>query len=183
MTRAPASARQLPTASAAAAIAGHPAGPRCRPGRDPRPGRAVRRAQPHLRARLTGLPRQSRFVLGCPDELRPVRSHHLHRAVRLLAGPRPGALRLAVQVDRDVCPSTARRICRPTGPSSYSVCMLTWYVLAQPGWAVPNGKSVAVYGLLLKDAFAAAGPTGRSGRSPSKLSFTSCCRCCCSSGG
>jgi hypothetical protein len=25
---------------------------------------------------------------------------------------------------------------------------VTWYVLAQPGWAVPNGKSVAVYGLL-----------------------------------
>jgi peptidoglycan/LPS O-acetylase OafA/YrhL len=32
--------------------------------------------------------------------------------------------------------------------------VMTWYVLAQPGWAVPNGKSVAVYGLLVQDAFA-----------------------------
>jgi len=31
--------------------------------------------------------------------------------------------------------------------------VMTWYVLAQPGWAVPNGKSVAVYGLLVQDAF------------------------------
>jgi peptidoglycan/LPS O-acetylase OafA/YrhL len=32
--------------------------------------------------------------------------------------------------------------------------VMTWYVLAQPGWPVPNGKSVAVYGLLVQDAFA-----------------------------
>jgi peptidoglycan/LPS O-acetylase OafA/YrhL len=31
--------------------------------------------------------------------------------------------------------------------------VMTWYVLAQPGWPVPNGKSVAVYGLLAQDAF------------------------------
>ncbi len=31
--------------------------------------------------------------------------------------------------------------------------VMTWYVLAQPGWPVPNGKSVAVYGLLVQDAF------------------------------
>ena len=32
--------------------------------------------------------------------------------------------------------------------------VMTWYVLAQPGWPLPNGKSVAVYGLLVQDAFA-----------------------------
>jgi len=31
--------------------------------------------------------------------------------------------------------------------------VMTWYVLAQPGWALPNGKSVVVYGLLVQDAF------------------------------
>jgi peptidoglycan/LPS O-acetylase OafA/YrhL len=30
---------------------------------------------------------------------------------------------------------------------------MTWYVLAQPGWTVPNGKSVVVYGFLVEDAF------------------------------
>ena len=32
--------------------------------------------------------------------------------------------------------------------------VMTWFVLAQPGWPVPNGKSVVVYGLLVQDAFA-----------------------------
>jgi peptidoglycan/LPS O-acetylase OafA/YrhL len=36
--------------------------------------------------------------------------------------------------------------------------VMTWYVLAQPHLPVPNGKSVVVYGLLVQDAFAAAGP-------------------------
>src|SRR5215467_443566 len=36
--------------------------------------------------------------------------------------------------------------------------VMTWYVLAQPGWAQPNGKSVVVYGLLVQDAFAAGSP-------------------------
>ncbi|HEY6276316.1 MAG TPA: acyltransferase [Streptosporangiaceae bacterium] len=31
--------------------------------------------------------------------------------------------------------------------------VMTWYVLAQPGWPVPNGKSAVVYGLLVQDAF------------------------------
>jgi len=31
--------------------------------------------------------------------------------------------------------------------------VMTWYVLAQPGWPLPNGKSVVVYGLLVQDAF------------------------------
>src|SRR5215469_17072639 len=36
--------------------------------------------------------------------------------------------------------------------------VMTWYVLAQPGWLVPNGKSVVVYGLLVQDAFTAGSP-------------------------
>jgi peptidoglycan/LPS O-acetylase OafA/YrhL len=36
--------------------------------------------------------------------------------------------------------------------------VVTWYVFAQPGWAVPNGKSVVVYGLLVQDAVPAAIP-------------------------
>src|SRR5215472_5498833 len=31
--------------------------------------------------------------------------------------------------------------------------VMTWFVLAQPGWPVPNGKSVVVYGFLVQDAF------------------------------
>jgi peptidoglycan/LPS O-acetylase OafA/YrhL len=36
--------------------------------------------------------------------------------------------------------------------------VMTWYVLAQPGWPLPNGKSVVVYGLLVQDAFSAGSP-------------------------
>jgi len=36
--------------------------------------------------------------------------------------------------------------------------VMTWYVLGQPGWPVPNGKSVVVYGLLVQDAFAVGSP-------------------------
>ena len=36
--------------------------------------------------------------------------------------------------------------------------VMTWYVLAQPGWAVPNGKSVVVYGLLVQDVFSVGSP-------------------------
>jgi len=36
--------------------------------------------------------------------------------------------------------------------------VMTWFVLAQPGWAVPNGKSVVVYGLLVQDVFSVGTP-------------------------
>src|SRR5215471_9350750 len=36
--------------------------------------------------------------------------------------------------------------------------VMTWYVLAQPGWPLPNGKSVVVYGLLVQDAFSVGSP-------------------------
>ena len=35
---------------------------------------------------------------------------------------------------------------------------MTWFVLAQPGWAIPDGKSVIVYGLLVQDVVPAAIP-------------------------
>ena len=35
---------------------------------------------------------------------------------------------------------------------------MTWFVLAQPGWAVPDGRSVVVYGLLVQDCVPAAVP-------------------------
>jgi peptidoglycan/LPS O-acetylase OafA/YrhL len=36
--------------------------------------------------------------------------------------------------------------------------VMTWFVLAQPGWPAPNGKSVVVYGLLVQDAFSVGSP-------------------------
>jgi peptidoglycan/LPS O-acetylase OafA/YrhL len=36
--------------------------------------------------------------------------------------------------------------------------VMTWYVLAQPGWKLPDGKSVVVYGLLAQDAFSVGSP-------------------------
>jgi peptidoglycan/LPS O-acetylase OafA/YrhL len=36
--------------------------------------------------------------------------------------------------------------------------VMTWYVLAQPGWAVPDGRSLVVYGLFVQDAVPAAIP-------------------------
>src|SRR5215467_4848523 len=68
----------------------------------PPPATAPAAPMAATRPGLAGLPRQSRSVLGGLDGLRPGCGRHLHRAVRLLAGPRPGALRVAVQVDRDV---------------------------------------------------------------------------------
>ncbi|HEX6454419.1 MAG TPA: acyltransferase [Trebonia sp.] len=36
--------------------------------------------------------------------------------------------------------------------------VMTWYVLAQPGLPVPNGRSVVVYGFLVQDVFAVGSP-------------------------
>ena len=36
--------------------------------------------------------------------------------------------------------------------------VMTWFVLAQPGWPRPDGKSVVVYGLLVQDVLAAGSP-------------------------
>src|SRR6516164_2802649 len=48
----------------------------------------------------------------------------------------------------------AWRILPPYWAALVFSLVMTWYVLAQPGWPVPNGKSVAVYGFLVQDAFA-----------------------------
>jgi peptidoglycan/LPS O-acetylase OafA/YrhL len=48
----------------------------------------------------------------------------------------------------------AWRILPPYWAALIFSLVMTWFVLAQPGWPVPNGKSVAVYGLLVQDAFA-----------------------------
>jgi peptidoglycan/LPS O-acetylase OafA/YrhL len=47
----------------------------------------------------------------------------------------------------------AWRILPPYWAALVFSLVMTWYVLAQPGWPVPNGKSVAVYGFLVQDAF------------------------------
>ncbi|HEY7176301.1 MAG TPA: acyltransferase, partial [Micromonosporaceae bacterium] len=52
----------------------------------------------------------------------------------------------------------AWRILPPYWAALVFSLLMTWYVLAQPGWAVPNGKSVVVYGLLVQDAVPAADP-------------------------
>jgi peptidoglycan/LPS O-acetylase OafA/YrhL len=54
-----------------------------------------------------------------------------------------------------------RRAWRILPPYWAALCFslgMTWYVLAQPGWAVPDGRSVLVYGLLVQDAVPAAVP-------------------------
>jgi peptidoglycan/LPS O-acetylase OafA/YrhL len=52
----------------------------------------------------------------------------------------------------------AWRILPPYWAALVFSLVMTWYVLAQPHLPVPNGKSVAVYGLLVQDAFAAGSP-------------------------
>ena len=52
----------------------------------------------------------------------------------------------------------AWRILPPYWAALVFSLLMTWYVLAQPGWAVPNGKSVVVYGLLVQDAYAVGSP-------------------------
>jgi peptidoglycan/LPS O-acetylase OafA/YrhL len=52
----------------------------------------------------------------------------------------------------------ARRILPPYWAALAFSLLMTWFVLAQPGWAVPDGRSVVVYGLLVQDAVPAAIP-------------------------
>ena len=46
----------------------------------------------------------------------------------------------------------AWRILPPYWSALVFSLLMTWFVLAQPGWPVPHGKSVVVYGLLIQDA-------------------------------
>jgi peptidoglycan/LPS O-acetylase OafA/YrhL len=52
----------------------------------------------------------------------------------------------------------AWRILPPYWAALVFSLLVSWYVLAQPGSAVPNGKSVVVYGLLVQDVFAVGSP-------------------------
>jgi peptidoglycan/LPS O-acetylase OafA/YrhL len=52
----------------------------------------------------------------------------------------------------------AWRILPPYWSALVFSLLMTWFVLSQPGWAVPNGKSVAVYGLLIQDTVDAPSP-------------------------
>jgi peptidoglycan/LPS O-acetylase OafA/YrhL len=46
----------------------------------------------------------------------------------------------------------AWRILPPYWSALVFSLVMTWFVLSQPGWPAPNGKSVVVYGLLIQDA-------------------------------
>jgi peptidoglycan/LPS O-acetylase OafA/YrhL len=52
----------------------------------------------------------------------------------------------------------AWRILPPYWSALVFSLLMTWFVLAQPGWAIPNGKTVVVYGLLVQDAVNAPSP-------------------------
>jgi peptidoglycan/LPS O-acetylase OafA/YrhL len=52
----------------------------------------------------------------------------------------------------------AWRILPPYWAALVFSLLMTWLVLSQPGWPVPNGKSVIVNGLLLQDVFHAPSP-------------------------
>ena len=52
----------------------------------------------------------------------------------------------------------AWRILPPYWAALVFSLVMTWYVLAQPGWPVPTGKSVVVNGLLVQDVFSVASP-------------------------
>ena len=52
----------------------------------------------------------------------------------------------------------AWRILPPYWAALVFSLVMTWFVLAQPGWPVPNGKSVVVYGLLVQDAYSVGSP-------------------------
>ena len=52
----------------------------------------------------------------------------------------------------------AWRILPPYWAALVFSLVMTWVVVAQPGWPVPDGRSVVVYGLLVQDAVPAADP-------------------------
>jgi peptidoglycan/LPS O-acetylase OafA/YrhL len=52
----------------------------------------------------------------------------------------------------------AWRILPPYWAALVFSLLMTWLVVAQPGWGIPNAKSVVVNGLLLQDVFSAPSP-------------------------
>ena len=71
-----------------------------------------------------------------------------------------GAARAGWRLDsvRTFAHRRAWRILPPYWAALVFSLLMTWFVLAQPGWAVPNLKSVAVNGLLIQDIVAAPSP-------------------------
>jgi peptidoglycan/LPS O-acetylase OafA/YrhL len=61
---------------------------------------------------------------------------------------------------RDFARRRAWRILPPYWAALGFSLIMVWFVLAQPGWAAPDGKSVVVYGLLVQDVV----PTGSPNR-------------------
>jgi peptidoglycan/LPS O-acetylase OafA/YrhL len=59
---------------------------------------------------------------------------------------------------RDYARRRAWRILPPYWAALGFSLVMVWFVLAQPGWAVPTAKSVVVYGLLVQDAVATGSP-------------------------
>jgi peptidoglycan/LPS O-acetylase OafA/YrhL len=76
----------------------------------------------------------------------------------------------------------ARRILPPFWAALGFSLVTTWYVLAQPGWALPNGKSLVVCGLLVQGAFSVGSPSrafwsiATSRPRPVVRFLTACCR-------
>ena len=52
----------------------------------------------------------------------------------------------------------AWRILPPYWAALVFSLLMTWFVVAQPGWRMPNAQSVAVNGLLVQDVFAVPSP-------------------------
>jgi peptidoglycan/LPS O-acetylase OafA/YrhL len=59
---------------------------------------------------------------------------------------------------RDFARRRAWRILPPYWAALGFSLIMVWFVLAQPGWAVPTAKSVVVYGLLVQDVVPAGSP-------------------------
>src|SRR5437773_6783400 len=52
----------------------------------------------------------------------------------------------------------AWRILPPYWAALVFSLLMSWFVVAQPGWPIPTGRSVVVNGLLVQDAFLAPSP-------------------------
>lgn len=69
----------------------------------------------------------------------------------LSAGPARNGWRLPSV--REYARRRAWRILPPYWAALVFSLLMVWFVVAQPGWALPDAKSVAVYGLLVQDFF------------------------------
>ena len=183
----PSAASQPRARGARAAARRHPGARGCRPsaaaagrpGRRPRPGRAVRGGEPRLPAGVPRLPGGPGAVLGRLVHLRAVRGGRVHRALRLLAGPVAGPPRLAAGRGVPVRPRRARRILPPYWAALVFSLAVAWLLVRPPGQGRPTPARSSSTACWCRTSSRARAPTGRSGRSRSRPSCTSCSRCCC----